>query len=73
MLKTTCEKNEGVRVVVFNATFNNISVISWGSNRNQAQTLRIVFNPRIIMTCDYIIPCSLREYMPANDKITELK
>jgi hypothetical protein len=32
MLKTTCEKNEGVRVVVFNATFNNISVISWGSD-----------------------------------------
>jgi hypothetical protein len=22
---------------------------------------------------DYIIPCSLREYMPANDKLTELK
>ena len=37
------------------------------SNRNQAQTLRFVFNPRII------IPCSLREYMPANDKLTELK
>ena len=35
------------------------------SNRNQVQTLRFVFNPEF--------PCSIREYMPANDKRTELK
>ena len=39
------------------------------SNPNQVQTLRFLFNSRII----YIFTCSLREYMPANDKLTELK
>ena len=36
------------------------------SNRIQVQTLRFVFSRRIIT------PCSFREYVPANDKFTEL-
>ena len=35
--------------------------------RNKVQTLRFAFSRRII------IPCSLKEYISANDKFTELK